>query len=610
MNLADRIFPKAKDFQSFAPPEGELPRKAFPFIWIFVKALRWPAVTITLVYAIGSACFMFEPYFIGYMVEAITTAPADQVWHASIKLLMLYIVVCQILARICYAAGLRSMLHFLSVLTVSVRRRLAQYLFTHSYRFFQDDYAGRLAGKVVEMPQATNEVVETLLDSCVYGIANFAASTFIFANIKWYFGFSVVLLYLATATLCWICIPKISVKAELSSSAVQRMRGRYIDSITNVLLVKLFAREAHEDRLFSSAIVDASAASQSQGHSELYLWNGQHVINGIFQVTVTVLALCLYRRGEISLGSVATVLTLAAALVSTLWWMLRAAMTLFTKFATINEALKTIIVPTEVRDIVEPKALPLPRADIAFDHVTFAYTGRPIFADFTLDIPQGQRVGLVGPSGAGKSTLVQLVLRLFDVENGAIKIGGQDIAHVAQNDLRGAIAMIPQATDLMHRSIRDNIAYGNLDASEEQIVEAAKRAYIHDTITGLKDSHGNSGYDALVGERGVKLSGGQRQRIAIARAFLKNAPILILDEATSALDSESERLIQVSLNELFQGRTVLAIAHRLSTIAHLDRIVVLDEGRIVEDGPHAALVNAGGLYARLWQLQSEGFIGG
>jgi ATP-binding cassette subfamily B multidrug efflux pump len=231
-----------------------------------------------------------------------------------------------------------------------------------------------------------------------------------------------------------------------------------------------------------------------------------------------------------------------------------------------------------------------------------------VFVQFSLVIPQGQRIGLVGPSGAGKSTLVQLVLRLFDVQAGAISIGGQDIRDVAQHDLRKAIAVIPQSTDLMHRSIRDNIAYGNLEASNDQIIDAAKKAFIHDTILGLKDSHGNTGYDALVGERGVKLSGGQRQRIAIARAFLKNAPIILLDEATSALDSESEKLIQESLVELFKNRTVIVIAHRLSTISHLDRIVVLDQGRIVEDGPHADLVQAGALYARLWQLQSEGFI--
>ena len=609
MKLADRIFPKARDFQNFAPPEGELPNRAFPFIWIFVKALRWSLGFALITFVIGVACTSSEPWFFGRLVDAFAHTDRAHTWTTVLPIIVGYIGITQIVGRGLSRISAKADSFYRPILAMLVRRRLASYLFSHSYRYFQDDFSGRLAGKVVEMPQAVQDAVGDITGNFIWYAINGIISILLFATVGWQFSIACILFFIGSGLIGKWRLPILSEFAEKAAAKNQLMRGKYIDAIGNILIVKVFGRERHEEQLFSTAMIHAGAARQTEQRQGNFLWTAQEIVSAIFQSGILLMSIKGYRDGVLSPGQVATALALGLSLALNIAYLLLSSTRYFSNIATINEALATIVVPSEVQDIVKQTSFSPPYHSLKFDHVTFGYPGRSIFTDFSLSIPHGQRVGLVGPSGAGKSTLVQLVLRLFDVQEGAISIGGQNIAQVAQNDLRSAIAMIPQATDLMHRSIRDNIAYGNLDASEEQIIEAAKRAYIHDTILGLRDSHGNSGFDAMVGERGVKLSGGQRQRIAIARAFLKNAPILILDEATSALDSESERLIQQSLNELFEGRTVLAIAHRLSTIAHLDRIVVLEDGRIVEDGPHAELVNAGGLYARLWQLQSEGFIG-
>ncbi len=609
MRLRDRIFPKARDFDRFAPLGGELPKKAFPFIWIFVKSLRWSIGVGVAGSVVLSLAWALEPYFFGRIVDALNKGDRDIALRAVLRISVAYIVTCLLLGKFAAYAGNQAQARFRPILKMLVRRRLANYLYSHSYGYFQNDFAGRLAGKVIEMPQAVHDVLTTTTGSLLYALLTGVTSVALFAGIGWAFALTGTLYFASNLALYRWRIPKVSTRASQAAAAQHMMRGRYMDSVTNILVVKLFARERHEDRLFSAAMVDAGHSEQVEILEGNILWTAQDAINALFQIAI--LALCVggYRSGQLSTGQIATALALSLSIVFNIWWLLMAMTTYFSNVATIEDALATIIVPAEVQDATASRSLPGP-SNVMLHDITFSYPGQPVFNGFSLDIPQGQRVGLVGPSGAGKSTLVQLLLRLFDVQQGAIRIGGQDIREVAQADLRTGIAMIPQATDLMHRSIRDNIAYGRLDATEEEIVAAAKRAFIHDTILGLKDSHGNTGYDSLVGERGVKLSGGQRQRIAIARAFLKNAPILILDEATSALDSESERLIQESLDELFEGRTVIAIAHRLSTISHLDRIVVMENGRVAEDGPHAALVDAGGLYARLWRLQSAGFIGG
>ena len=603
MGWRNRVFPEAGDFHDFMPPDDDLPIRALPFIWIFVKALR-VSMTFNFACAIaGSSLASVEPYFFGKFVTALTVSPA-----ATARVVITYILLCQFLVRIVWQMAHAAQARSAPVLAMLVRHRLARYLYTHSYRYFQDDFAGRLAGKVVEMPQAVRETISDMRGIVVPAAVHAIVATTLFLGIDWRFGLCASFYFISTGLLiCWR-VTELSRKAGLTAAASQTMRGRYLDGIGNILLVKLFARERHENRLFSAAMIEEGRAEQNEQWQTLILWRGQHVLNASLQIGIILLCLRLFYAQRISIGDIATALTLGVSITMDNWWLLVTSTKFFSRFALIEEALATIVQPVEIRDA--PNAIPLPTGspDLSFEGIVFAYPGRSVFDGFTLNIPQGQKVGLIGPSGAGKSTLMQLTLRLFDVQGGAIRIGGQDIREVPQSELRGAIAVIPQTTDLLHRSIRDNIRYGRLDATDEEIVAAAKKAFIHETILSLRDQLGNSGYDCSVGERGVKLSGGQKQRIAIARAFLKDAPILILDEATSALDSESEELIQRSFTELFRDRTVIVIAHRLSTIAHLDRIVVLEGGRIAEDGPHQALLEQGALYARLWSLQSAGFL--
>jgi ATP-binding cassette subfamily B multidrug efflux pump len=322
------------------------------------------------------------------------------------------------------------------------------------------------------------------------------------------------------------------------------MRGRFIDSVSNILLVKLFSRQKFEDNYFTDTLIHAGTAEQGREREFVKLWRLQHFNNVFFQTGIVIICAWGYYKGDIGIGAIATALPLTTMIAANLWWLLMTMTMFFGRFATIQDALDTIIQKQEVTDAKGAKALKLKSTDIVVDNATFSYPGHDVLENFSLTIPANQRVGLVGPSGAGKSTLVQIILRLFDIQNGSIKIGGEDISKVTQESLRQSISVIPQATDLMHRSVLENIRYGKPEASLEEVMEAAKKAHIHDVIMGLEDSEGNTGYDAVVGERGVKLSGGQRQRVAIARAFLKDAPILILDEATSALDSVSEKLLK------------------------------------------------------------------
>jgi len=404
-------------------------------------------------------------------------------------------------------------------------------------------------------------------------------------------------------------VPPVRVRSAALSEANSGLSGRVVDGFTNIMSVKLFAHAEREEQFGREAFAHQLSAARALMRSIVTMTTALVVINSVFVFSVAALSIWLWTAGEISLGAIAAANALTLRLNQMSGWILRTVTSLFENVGTIENGVETIAVPNALTDPPEAKPLVVTEGGIAFENVTFRYgEGDRVIRDLTLRVRPGEKVGVVGPSGAGKSTLVNLLLRFYMLEHGRILIDGQDIAHLKQDSLRAAVGMVTQDTSLMHRSVRENIRYGRPDADETAMLRAAGAARADAFIANLVDPRGRSGYAAYVGERGVKLSGGQRQRIAIARVILKDAPILILDEATASLDSEVEAAIQESLKLLMGDKTVIAIAHRLSTIAALDRLVVMDEGRIVEEGTHEALLRARGLYHRLWERQSGGFL--
>jgi len=477
--------------------------------------------------------------------------------------------------------------------------------------FFQNDFAGRIASRVMQTANALRESVMSTIRAVFY----------IFA-----YGFTALVLMslsdwrLAAPTFFWFMgyifflrhfVPRMRDLAKTSSEARSHVLGRVVDSYTNILTVKLFARVADEDAYVREVIDEHQDAMGRHMKliSQFMFWLA--AMNAGLLVGTASIGIWLWANGTISAGVVATALPLAWQIANAAGWVSWEVTGIFENIGVVQEGMQTIAVPLTGVDRPDAAELKVPRAEIRFDNVSFSY-GRSDAAavldalDFT--IGPGERVGLVGRSGAGKSTLVNLLLRFYEPEQGRILIDGQDIAAVTQESLRAAIGVVTQDTSLLHRSIAANIRYGHPDATDEQVEAAARKAQAHEFILGLRDWRERTGYDAHVGERGVKLSGGQRQRVAIARVVLKDAPILVLDEATSALDSEAELAIQEQLLGLMEGKTVIAIAHRLSTIARMDRLIVLDQGRIVEQGSHDALLRLDGHYARLWRHQSGGFL--
>jgi ATP-binding cassette, subfamily B, multidrug efflux pump len=415
----------------------------------------------------------------------------------------------------------------------------------------------------------------------------------------WFLGY--------VATLCYF-VPRLRGRSRRLSESRSTLTGRIVDSYTNILTVKLFARPSDEDAFVRTAIEDHTELFRLQLRLMTALSVVLTLLNALLMAGTAAVAVWLWSQGRADVGAIATAVPLAWQIANMAGWIAQSVTSIFENVGTVQDGMRSIAVPRQMVDRADATALHVSRGAVRFEGVRFGYgTARGVLHGIDLAIEPGERVGLVGPSGAGKSTLVHLLLRFYELDEGRILIDGEDIAQVTQESLRSRIAMVTQDTSLLHRSIRDNIRYGRPEASEAEVREAARHAHALDFIEELEDWQGRRGFDAHVGERGVKLSGGQRQRIALARVILKNAPILILDEATSALDSEVEAAIQEQLDELMQGRTVIAIAHRLSTIARMDRLVVLNHGRTVETGAHAELLRRGGTYARLWWRQSGGF---
>lgn len=493
---------------------------------------------------------------------------------------------------------------------MAIRWQAHRYLLKQSVSFYSNDFAGRIATKVMQTALAVRESVMKLLDVLVYIAVSFIAMLVLVAQSDWRLMMPVLVWLVLYIAIQIYFVPKLKAISTEQADARSIMSGRIVDSYTNIATVKLFShtnREADFAREGMDQFMDTVYVQM-----RLVTWLNFCVqgINHLLSFSIAALSIWLWMEEVVGVGAIAISIALALRLNGMSHWVMWEISALFENIGTAVDGMNTLSKPLQVQDKPEAKQLTVDHGGIDYQDVVFHYgEDKPVIPQLNLNIQPGEKVGLVGRSGAGKSTLVNLLMRFFDVESGQIRVDGQNVSEVTQDSLRAQIGMVTQDTSLLHRSVRDNILYGRPDASEEEMIAAAKKAEAHEFILGLTDPKGRKGYDAHVGERGVKLSGGQRQRIAIARVLLKDAPILLLDEATSALDSEVEAAIQASLYTLMEGKTVIAIAHRLSTIAALDRLVVLDKGEVVEQGSHAELIEQGGIYAQLWAHQTGGFLG-
>ncbi len=587
------------------------PDTLWAFYWHFIRPV-WPAFLLLLIVGLVGSLIEVALYaFIGTIVDRMKAAHSPQSFmsdNGSMLLLMAFVALI-LRPLVSTAHDLTKNQMIAGPVHTRVRWLSHRYVLRQSLGFFQNDFAGRVASKVLQTGHALRESVVQIIDGLWFAVVHWGAALVLFADADWRLMIPLLAWLAAYGATIRVFVPRIQKLSFNASEARSVLTGRVVDSYTNILTVKLFA---HADR------EDESARWALQNHLDRYQDSQRNLtrmefvlysINGALIVSATGLAIWLWTVGAVTIGAVALITALVIRLIGMSGWILTTVASVFDAMGTVEEGMQTISRPIDVVDRPDAKPLVVTRGEIRYEDVSFHYGKEGGVIDrLSLRIAPGEKVGLVGRSGAGKSTLVNLLLRFYDVEGGRILIDGQDIAEVTQDSLRAHIGMVTQDTSLLHRSVMENILYGNPSASESAAIAAAKKAHAHDFIIGLRDARGREGYAAQVGERGVKLSGGQRQRVAIARVLLKNAPILILDEATSALDSEVEATIQEQLYNLLEGKTVIAIAHRLSTIAAMDRLVVMDQGRIVEQGSHRKLLAKGGLYADLWARQSGGFL--
>ncbi|QEY15649.1 ABC transporter ATP-binding protein [Cellvibrio sp. KY-GH-1] len=491
-----------------------------------------------------------------------------------------------------------------------IRWQAHRYLLGQSYQFYQNEFAGRIATKVMQTALAVRETIMKLLDVLLYVIVYFSSILVLAVSLDWRLAIPLVIWFIAYCGLLYIFLPRLSKISTRQAHARSDMTGRLVDTYTNISTVKLFSHSNREADYAKKGMENFLTTVHPQMRLATLLGTSVWVISVILIFSIAATSLWLWSNAAITTGAIAAAIGLVLRLNGMAQWIMWEVSALFENMGTARDGLNTLSIPREVQDQSAATEIKITQSAIDFNAVNFNYgKNSGLLQDFNLHINAGEKIGLVGRSGAGKSTLVNLLLRFYDVDSGSILIDQQNIAEVKQESLRAQIGMVTQDTSLLHRSIRDNLLYGKPNATEEEMICAAKQAEAHEFIMNLVDNEGRKGYDAHVGERGVKLSGGQRQRIAIARVLIKNAPILIMDEATSALDSEVEAAIQTNLNSLMQGKTVIAIAHRLSTIAALDRLIVLDKGQIIEQGTHSELLTLNGVYAHLWAHQSGGFLG-
>ncbi len=573
----------------------------------FRKWMIWMAFTGILVALIETGLI----FYTGRIIDLMDGTDAAEFWSAhgvELALAALFILLVRPLAITLNHLFLEQTLA--GNMQEQVRWRAHKHLLGQSSSFFQNDFAGRLANRVMQLGPAVEDSTYMFFEGIWYSLTYVLSAMVILSQVDPRLGIPLALWLAIYVSYVRVVARRVAVASEKWSDARSLVTGRVVDAYSNIESVKLFAQGADEEAYVLSAMRRLRLRFQRFLRLMTELSLGLNLINGMLITGVLGPAIWLWSRGIVSVGEVAAASALTIRLNGMSGWIMWVTIRLFEHMGVIREGLRSISVPHELEDAPEAGALAVRRGEIVFDDISHHYgRGAGGLDHVSITIPEGQKVGLVGRSGAGKSSLVNLLLRFRDAEQGRILIDGQDVAQVTQDSLRHAIGMVTQDSSLLHRSVRANIVYGNPQAGEAAMIAAASRAEAHDFILDLEDPKGRRGYNAHVGERGVKLSGGQRQRIAIARVMLKDAPILVLDEATSALDSEVEAAIQQTLYGMMEGKTVIAIAHRLSTIARMDRIIVLDEGRVIEDGTHDDLLAAGGVYAGLWARQSGGFLG-
>ncbi|QEL57668.1 ABC transporter ATP-binding protein [Chromobacterium paludis] len=591
-------------------PPAQPPQGFFSFIWFCTQGLRGLILCMTLLTACIGAFEALLFSMMGSVVSWLAKTPADQLWLREREhLLLLAGILFGSVLLVAFQAASKYQGLF-SNFPMRLRWNFHRHLLGQSLSFYQDEFAGRVSAKVMQTALAVRDTVLIITDILVFVVIYFVTMIAVLGH----FDLVLLLPFLGWLTLyvatLWYFVPKLGKAASLQADARSLMTGRITDAYTNIATVKLFSHGQREARFAKGAMEEFL----NTAYRQMRLVSGFEIVNQLTSMLLVGVTagsvLWLWSLGKVDVGAVAAATAMALRLNGISHWIMWEMSSLFENIGTVQDGITTLSRRVSVLDKPGAAQLEVPRGEIRFDRVDFAYGGsKQVISNLNLTIRPGEKIGLVGRSGAGKSTIVNLLLRFYDLDGGRILIDGQDIAGVTQDSLRAKVGMVTQDTSLLHRSVRDNLLYGRPDAGDEDMIVAARKAEADDFIRTLSDPKGRTGYDAHVGERGVKLSGGQRQRIAIARVMLKDAPILLLDEATSALDSEVEAAIQSSLYRLMEGKTVVAIAHRLSTIAAMDRLIVLDGGQIVEEGTHQQLLARGGLYARLWAHQSGGFLG-
>jgi ATP-binding cassette subfamily B multidrug efflux pump len=602
--------------QPFPPEHPEQPPKGlYAFCRHYTRGLEGSLIVMSTLTALLAVLEVWMFSFMGSLVDWLSTSSPEVLFQErGSQLIMMSVVVLVGLPLVVFLhAGIVHQA-LLGNYPMRIRWQSHRYLLRQSLSFYENDFAGRLATKVMQTALSVRETVMKLLDVMIYILVYFVSALVMVGSSDWRLMLPMLLWLALYIGIQVYFVPRLKRVATEQADARSNMTGRIVDSYTNIQTVKLFSHTSRE----TDYARDSMDGFLNTVYRQMRLATGLNVsvnmINYILAFTIAAVSIWLWADSAITVGAIAIAISLALRINGMAQWIMWEVGALFENLGTVADGMNTLSKPQSILDKPNAPELTADQGRITLDDVTFSYEGadakrHPVFESLNIDIKPGEKIGLVGRSGAGKSTLVNLLLRFYDIDSGTIRIDGQDIKSVAQESLRSNIGMVTQDTSLLHRSVRENILYGRPDATDEDLISATSRAEAHEFIQSLHDPEGNVGYDAQVGERGVKLSGGQRQRIAIARVLLKDAPILILDEATSALDSEVEAAIQASLYRLMENKTVIAIAHRLSTIAAMDRLIVLDKGKIAEQGTHQELLDHGGIYAQLWAHQTGGFIG-